>query len=383
MTIALVSNYFNHHQVAVCDELFRLSNGNFIFIETEDMPAFRKKLGYKVIERSYVLRVWADKHNKANALAICEKVDVLIAGGGGFVVEYEKARLMKGKLTLEYAERSLKKGWINLFSPTNLKMQLYYHLLFHNKPLLKLCASAYTAHDMYVQRAFIGKCYKFGYFPQIQDISDIDEFLNRKYKQKRLIIVWCARFIRWKHPELVVQMAKRLARDGYDFEVNMIGSGKLLDEIDSEIRKQHLSDYVHVLGSIPNKDVMNEMSRSHIFLLTSDRNEGWGVVLNEAMGQGCCPVVSNMVGAAPYLIDNKGNGLLFESGKLESLVEKMKYLLDNPVDCKQMAKLAYHNISTLWSPQTAAERLYEFCESFQKGKTVDYKDGPMSKAHIM
>lgn len=149
-------------------------------------------------------------------------------------------------------------------------------------------------------------------------------------------------------------MAKRLVKDGYDFELNMIGSGKLLDKIESEISKHQLSNFVHVLGSIPNKDVVNEMARSHIFLLTSDRNEGWGVVLNEAMGQGCCPVVSNMVGAAPYLIDNKENGLLFESENLGSLVEKMKYLLDNSYDCKRMAKLAYHNISTLWSPQTSS-----------------------------
>ena len=367
----------------ICDELYKKANGDFYFIETEELSVMRRTGGWKEIERPYVVRAWQNPIIKSKALSISEVADVLIAGGGSYVVEYEKARLKKGKLTLEYAERSLKKGWINLFSPTNLKMQLYYHLFFHNKPFYKLCASAFTARDMYVQRAFVGKCYKFGYFPQIQEISDIDEFLDRKYKQKRFVIVWCARFIRWKHPEMVVQMAKRLVRDGYDFEINMIGSGKLLDEIDSEIRKQHISNYVHVLGSIPNKDVMNEMSRSHIFLLTSDRNEGWGVVLNEAMGQGCCPVVSNMVGAAPYLINNKENGLLFESGKLESLVEEMKYLLDNPVDCKQMAKLAYHNISTLWSPQTAAERLYEFCESFQKGKTVDYKDGPMSKAHIM
>lgn len=83
-------------------------------------------------------------------------------------MEYEKARLLKGKLTLEYAERSLKKGWINLLSPTNLKMQLYYHLFFYNKPFYKLCASAFTAKDMLIQRAFVGKCYKFGYFPHIQ-----------------------------------------------------------------------------------------------------------------------------------------------------------------------------------------------------------------------
>lgn len=380
MNIAFVSNYFNHHQVAICDELYKLTKGNFTFIETEDMPSMRKKLGYKVIERSYVLKVWDDKKNKEKALALCDNVDVLIAGGGGFVVEYEKTRLMNGKLTLEYAERSLKKGWVNLFSPTNIKMQLYYHLLFFNKPLLKLCASAYTAHDMYIQRSFIGRCYKYGYFPQLQSLTDIDSFLDKKFSCKRLKIVWCARFIGWKHPEMVVRLAERLIEDGYDFEINMVGSGKLLDAIAFELKKKKLSNYVHLLGSISNKDVMDEMARGHIFLLTSDKNEGWGVVLNEAMGQGCCPVASRMVGAAPYLINHKKNGMLFDSGNLDELVENVEYLLDNPCDCKNMAKLSYHKISTLWSPQTAAKRLYEFCDSYMKGKQICFEDGPMSIA---
>lgn len=380
MNIAFVSNYFNHHQVAICDELYKLTKGNFTFIETEDMPCMRKKLGYKVIERSYVLKVWDDKKNKEKALALCDNVDVLIAGGGGFVVEYEKTRLMNGKLTLEYAERSLKKGWVNLFSPTNIKMQLYYHLLFFNKPLLKLCASAYTAHDMYIQRSFVGRCYKYGYFPQLQSLTDIDNFLDNKYSCKRLKIVWCARFIGWKHPEMVVRLAERLIEDGYDFEINMVGSGKLLDAIALELKKKKLSNYVHLLGSISNKDVIDEMARGHIFLLTSDKNEGWGVVLNEAMGQGCCPVASRMVGAAPYLINHKKDGMLFDSGNLDELVENVEFLLDNPCDCKNMAKLAYHKISTLWSPQTAAKRLYEFCDSYMKGKQICFEDGPMSIA---
>ena len=383
MRIVFVSNYFNHHQVAICDELYQLSDGHFLFVETEEMSDMRKKLGYSVLERPYIMRVWADPEMKTKALDHCAKADVLIAGGGSFVVEYEKERLMKGKLTLEYAERSLKKGWINLFSPTNIKMQLYYHLFFYDKPFFKLCASAFTAKDMYVQRAFVDRCFKYGYFPRTQEISDIEKFMDAKYAEKRLRIVWCARFLDWKHPELVVRMAEQLVKLGYDFEVNMIGSGELQGKIETMIRQKHLSDHVHLLGSIPNRNVMEEMARSHVFLFTSDRNEGWGVVLNEAMGQGCCPIVSNMVGAAPYLIDNKKNGLLFESGNLDALVENMKYLLDHPDDCQQMAKQAYQSISTLWSPQTAAKRLYEFCESYLKGDMINYAEGPMSVAQLL
>ena len=63
--------------------------------------------------------------------------------------------------------------------------------------------------------------------------------------------------------------------------------------------------------------------------------------------------------------------------------ENMKYLLDHPDDCQQMAKQAYQSISTLWSPQTAAKRLLEFCESYLKGDMINYAEGPMSVAQLL
>ena len=383
MTIAFVSNYFNHHQVAICDELFRLTEGNFVFVETEEMPDNRKKLGYSIIERSYVLKVWSGPQIKSKALAYCENADVLIAGGGSFVIEYEKARLIKGMLTLEYAERTLKKGWINLFSPTNIKMQLYYHLFFYNKPFYKLCASAFTARDMYIQKAFVGKCLKYGYFPYLEEVDDFDSFLEKKFKCERLKIVWCARFINWKHPEMAIKMAEELINEGYDFELNMIGCGDLYEKMGALVKTKKLTNCVRLLGSLSNKCVIDEMRMNHIFLFTSNRNEGWGVVLNEAMGQGCCPIVSNMVGAAPYLIDDKENGLLFESEDMKSLIMNMKFLLDNPDMCKQMAKRAYQKVFSLWSPQIAATRLYEFCNSYMNGELIHYENGPMSCAPLV
>ena len=57
------------------------------------------------------------------------------------------------------------------------------------------------------------------------------------------------------------------------------------------------------------------MKKHHIYCLTSDKNEGWGAVLNEAMSSGCCPVSSIEAGATPYLVKDGVNGFSFDLKK--------------------------------------------------------------------
>ena len=53
------------------------------------------------------------------------------------------------------------------------------------------------------------------------------------------------------------------------------------------------------------------MERADIYLATSDRQEGWGAVINEAMNSGCAVVADHMMGAVPYLISHEENGMIY------------------------------------------------------------------------
>lgn len=45
------------------------------------------------------------------------------------------------------------------------------------------------------------------------------------------------------------------------------------------------------------------------------------------MSNGCVLIGSNAIGSIPYLLVDGSNGLVFESCNLDSLCEKVKYLL--------------------------------------------------------
>ena len=64
-----------------------------------------------------------------------------------------KERLKLGRLSFDMSERWLKRGIINLFSPSIFKMFLSYHLGgWGHKPLYKLCCSAFQPSFTHIKR---------------------------------------------------------------------------------------------------------------------------------------------------------------------------------------------------------------------------------------
>lgn len=376
MKIVLVTNIVNHYMLPLIEELNKMDGVEAYCVETMELPQKYVKIGFlKFEDRKTIIRSWKDKKSWNQAMNLALTADVMIIGASPRV--FERERLKRNLLTFEYMERPLKRGFFNMFSPTNIKNQLHYHLLFKNKPLYMLCFSAFVAYDQYRMHAFKDKCYKFCYLPKIEE-QVVDDVMSLKRKSSKIKILWCARFLNWKHPEMAVLLAERLAKDGYDFEINMIGSGALLPKIQGLIKQKGVQNYVNLLGNFPNPEVLKIMKEHHIYLFTSDQREGWGVVLNEAMGQLCCPIASDRLGASPYLISHKQNGLFFKSEDMDSLYQSAKYLLDNPDRMEDMAINAYRTVHDVWSPHYVAERFVRLSQALLSGNKSPYTEGPCS-----
>jgi glycosyltransferase involved in cell wall biosynthesis len=361
------------------EELNKIKDVQAYFVETVELPDQFRKGGFKDFsDNDYLIRAWRDKDQWDRALDLAKSADIMIVSPSCPKV-FERERLNKGLLTFELSERPLKRGFPNFFSRANLRNQYLYHFEFKNKPLYMLCLSGFTAYDESIMHSFKDRCFRFAYLPRIED-QDVDRILSQKKNEKKIKFIWCARFIKWKHPELVVLLAEKLVHDGYDFEINMIGSGVLHEKIKKMIVSKNLQNYVHLLGNHPNAEVLKIMQNHHIFIFTSDRREGWGVVLNEAMGQVCCPITSNKLGAAPYLMKHKVNGLVFESGNIDSLYQNAKFLMDNPDFICQYASKAYETVHDIWNPTFVANRLYKLCKSISEGNSSLFESGPCSLA---
>ncbi|WP_291589269.1 glycosyltransferase [Bacteroides sp.] len=379
MTIVFVSITLNIHQAGVADELYQLSGGNYWFVETGISDTDNKKGGdADFSKRPYLIRIADGKESECKALQLIRDVDVMIYGASP--LKYLKERVKTGKLTFVYSERWLKKGLINLLSPRLIKQQLFYHTCCYGKPLYALCASAYAATDFNKMFSFKNRCFKWGYFTEIKEF-DLESVLLQKQNSTKIKILWVARFLNWKHPEKMLALASYLKGVGItNFVIDMIGIGSELENIKSEVKNQGLLEFINILGAKSNDEVIEAMRAHHIFCFTSDRQEGWGAVLNEAMGAGCCPVASIEAGSTGFLLKNEFNGLIYDDNNTTDFCKKVKWLLSHRDAMEVMSRNAYSTIRTIWSPVNAASRFYELCNALMSNRTASINDGPCSQA---
>lgn len=346
MKVVFLSNYFNHHQRFLSDSLAKKCK--FTFIETKKIPDERIKLGWGGSSvPDYVMNY---DNQKEDCDKLISEADVVLYGSAPHNII--KNRLKAKKLVIRYSERIYK---------TPLKWYMYpYRLLDffmkwgRYKSAYLFCASAYAYSDYIKTGTFRNKAFKWGYFPECKKYENVDALIEQKQKNS---ILWCARFIGLKHPEFALELAKKLKNDGYKFTLNMIGIGELYDEIAKKIKEAGLENEVKLLGSMKPDEVRQHMEKNEIFIATSDRNEGWGAVLNEAMNSACAVVSNSIIGSAPYLIENGVNGLLYHNDKnSDELTEKVKLLLDDKNARKEYSKKAYETIVNEWNAENAADK---------------------------
>ena len=381
MKLIFLSNYINHHQVPLSDELFRYFGEDYKFIATIPMHEWRRKLGYEdYSDKPYVLSSYESASKYNEAVRLINAADVVIIGSAPD--SFIEKRLQENKLTFRYAERYFKnRPWY--FPDPRVFINFYKnHFRYRNKNLYMLAASAYTVNDVYHMHCYKDKVYKWGYFTRVDNLAlEASQKLDASSAESAPHLMWCARFLRWKHPELPVLLAARLKSKGYQFTIDMYGSGEEFENIKKLATQLQVNDVVAFCGNQPNEQILQQMRTHDIFLFTSDRNEGWGAVLNESMSNGCAVVASNRIGAAPLLINDGINGLLFKSENLVSLEEKVSYLLDHPKERIEMAKNAVMTMRNEWSPKIAAQRFMYLVEQLLHGSDSEFKEGPCSKAY--
>lgn len=376
MKVTFFSNFLNHHQLPFCLELSKMLGNDFKFVATEKIPTERLALGYDDMNTKYdfVIRAYEDIEA---AYKYGEISDVVIIGSSPSC--YIKKRIKQKKLTFRYSERIFRNG-------VNLKVWLALvknYTIGERKNVYLLCSSAYSTRDFNIAGAYIGKCFKWGYFPEVKHY-DLDELFTKKAKNNKVKIIWVARFLELKHPEKVIELAKRLKNDKIHFSIEMIGIGPLYNEISLSIESNNLTNEVKLLGAINNKDVRKHMEESNIFLFTSDYNEGWGAVLNEAMNSGCAVVASHAIGSVPFLINHGINGLVYKDGSFSDFYEKTKDLILNKEKQIEYGKNAYYTMTRYWNAEYATKKLLELSKCLLNNKQLsNIDDGPCSKAKFI
>ena len=382
MKLVFITNYVHHHQIPLADEFYGMLGDGYKYVATDALPGWLIKGGYDPsINRPYAVRAYENEAEKRMAMQLANDAEVVIIGSAP--EDYVKKRIKAGKVTFRYSERWFKNRSWYLSGPRAWYNFWHNHIRYKNKPLFMLAASAYTCQDVNTIGAYKNKVFKWGYFTKVEDFPlETSANFGVSSVGTEAHIMWCARFLRWKHPELPVLLAKRLKDKGYRFVLDMYGSGVELEHTRNLASELGVLGVVRFIGNLPNDEILMQMRRHEIFLFTSDKNEGWGAVLNESMSNGCAIVASNMIGSVPFLIEDGINGLVFKSEDLDSLETKVASLLDNAEYRRTIAMNAVKTMRTIWSPKNAAKNFLKLCDAIENGRRLDsvIDKGPCSMA---
>lgn len=382
MTITYFGNYLNHHSLGISDAFYNAIGDGFHFVATLPVdPAQLKGGGDYSHQRRYCLPVGDTPSliTQANMLAVSS--DVCLFGGDSLHYAVLRAKKNPKGLSFEVGERCLKRGVINILSPRLIQWWWSYFRFFEKSNFYYLCSSAFAAQDLNFLGAYKDRCFKWGYFTKVDEDFDVVASKLDASTSEITPLMWCARFLKWKHPELPVQLAARLKAKGYRFTIDMFGGGEEFENTKKLISRLGVEDCVKLRGNLPNEDILNEMRKHDIFLFTSDRNEGWGAVANEAMSNGCALVASDEIGSTPFLIQNGVTGLSFKSRNVDDFTKKVKMLIDNPEFLTEIRRNSCSIMQSVWNPSNAVDCLLNLIDDLSLGKELTIVEGPCSRSY--
>ena len=380
ISIVFFTNYLFHHQYPLCREMLKQPDVEFTFVCCEPLTRERLLMGYEDMSNmSFVIRSYESNSAYQQAMKLAKEVDVAIFGSADLRFLY--ARMETNKLTFRYCERSLRKGAWRAMIPRTFKAIYQQYIRYRNKNLYILSASAYTSADLSLFGFLASKCFKWGYLPDVKRYEDIESRLTRKTQKS---IIWVGRFIKCKHPEFALKAAKYLSAKGVLFNMTFIGDGPERGRCEKYVSDNLKNADIRFFGSMSPEEVRKHMEESAIFIFTSDRYEGWGAVLGEAMNSGCAVLASHACGSSPYLIEQNVNGRVYRYNDIKEFCSSLEEYLTDGELTHRLGLNAYRTMTETWNVEVAVPCLINLIRALQNDKDIPhYESGPCSSANII
>lgn len=194
----------------------------------------------------------------------------------------------------------------------------------------------------------------------------IDKNIHEVDKCRRDVISFIGTIEPRKGLHLGIQAFKYFSELHPTYQFKIAGTlrpGKYIDTLKKTIQKFNLEDKVIFLGRIDEKQKEALYRESKCFLFPS-QNEGYGLVLIEAMSYGL-PVVAFNNTAMPYTVNN-GNGRIIPNRDIRRMGEALSEILTHHDLYRKLQKGAYDTVQHLPDMKSIEAQYIEFFQDLEK-----------------
>ncbi len=383
MKITFFSNFLVPHQVAFCEEMCALPDVEFTFVAAAPFDAAQVTKGFSDLNTRYAfcLPACRSEADRAQAEALCRESDVVLMGAAP--ESWFRLRMAAGGLTFRVSERLFKPQYHTKKDLVARVCTFKGNTVYARRPLYLLAAGAYAAADYATCGAFRNKAYQWGYFPA-GSLKSLPELEAEKARNTVPQVLWAGRMIGWKHAETALAAAKRCKEAGLAFSMRLLGDGPEEENLRRICTQYALDGCVQFAGAVPNEEALAAMEQADILLATSDENEGWGAVVNEAMRAGCTVIASREMGCVPYLIENGQNGFSCPAADENAFGAALETALRDAALRRRCGAAANETVAGRWSAAAAAQNLLTLCRALAAGEgAFPIAAGPCAKAEIL
>ena len=166
--------------------------------------------------------------------------------------------------------------------------------------------------------------------PNAIDISALETNVDKRYSKQ---IIFAGRLSHEKGINLLIELAHKLP---FESDLIILGSGPEEKRIQNLIKTQK---NVHFLG-YQNKEKTISLIRGSDLLIQPSLQEGISSTILEAMACNTLVVATNIGGNKELITDNE-TGFLVNSNSTSQIIEKINYVLSNPLKSKVITNNAF------------------------------------------
>ena len=167
----------------------------------------------------------------------------------------------------------------------------------------------------------------------------------------RLSVLWVGRMLNCKRVETIIDAVSMVNRISPVLQLDIYGTGPA----EVKLKERNCSDMIAFHPAVSGEKVRDLMQRHDIYVFASDANDGWGVVVNEALLEGMCVLGTYEAGASATLFPKES---LFHSGDAVALAGILQELCDNRAELERRKKMSAQIVAK-WLPSSGAEYLLE------------------------
>ena len=355
MKFVIYTNVVSPHVMPLARRLAaKLGDVDFAYVTTDRITAQRRSLGWDDSARFGWL-------GDANADPVATRkmlggADVVFGNIRDFDLFEQRVRL--GRTTIYCSERWFKPvcvlrlgcrmvclpGWIRLFVPWYFRMARRVAALIRgDKSFYYYPIGKWAQRDMLLicnlfgvpRKHAISRMRMWGYF--VEPSSCPKDIVAETEVNGCLRVLWVGRMLGWKRVDTTIRAVKKC--DNVEFDI--YGEGPM-----ESVWRELAGDCsrIHFHGQVKIERVRELMRNHHVYVLSSNEEEGWGAALNEAIEEGMKTIGTYEAGSSVTILPESN---LYHAGDWRRLKQLLE---DGHLEKVEIGE---------WSPDRGAGKLME------------------------